>query len=202
MRELADRLVPVLERAGSAFEIVFIDDGSRDQTSAMVRALAEHDPRIKLIRFTRNYGQEAAVQAGILRALGGRWIIQMDGDLQNPPEELAKLLDKRDEGYEIVYGVRTRRKDPLHRVVASRIMMWCHDERARHRAPRRRDDLPRHRRQDRAPHRRAAREEEIFQRARRVDRRALDERRRSGTPRACTGSPSTSSASSSTTPSI
>ena len=71
----------------------------------MVRALPPPIARIKLIRFARNYGQEAAVQAGILRA-SGRWIIQMDGDLQNPPEELAKLLEKRDEGFEIVYGVR------------------------------------------------------------------------------------------------
>jgi glycosyltransferase involved in cell wall biosynthesis len=122
VRELADRLVPVLERTRKTFEIVFIDDGSRDGTSTMVRALSSRDPRIKLIRFSRNYGQEAAVQAGILRA-SGRFIVQMDGDLQNPPEELAKLFDKRDEGYEIVYGVRTERKDPLHRVVASRLMM-------------------------------------------------------------------------------
>jgi dolichol-phosphate mannosyltransferase len=102
---------------------VFVDDGSRDGTASMVRAVTARDERIKLIRFSRNYGQEAAVQAGILRATG-RWIIQMDGDLQNPPEELVKLLDKRDEGYEIVYGVRVKRKDPLHRVLASRLMLW------------------------------------------------------------------------------
>jgi glycosyltransferase involved in cell wall biosynthesis len=123
VRELVERIVPVLEQTGKSFEIILVDDGSRDATPAMVRALVAHDHRIKLIRFTRNYGQEAAVQAGILRA-SGRWIIQMDGDLQNPPEELTKLLDKRDDGYEIVYGVRVRRKDPLHRVVASRLMMW------------------------------------------------------------------------------
>jgi glycosyltransferase involved in cell wall biosynthesis len=123
VRELAERLVPVLERTRKTFEIVFVDDGSRDQTPAMVRALAARDPRIKLIRFSRNYGQEAAVQAGIIRA-SGRWIVQMDGDLQNPPEELAKLLDKRDEGYEIVYGVRAERNDPWHRVLASRLMIW------------------------------------------------------------------------------
>jgi polyisoprenyl-phosphate glycosyltransferase len=123
VRELSSRLVPVLERAGKSFEILFVDDGSRDQTAAMVRALSVSDARIKLIRFARNYGQEAAVQAGILRA-SGRWVIQMDGDLQNPPEELEKLLAKRDEGYEIVYGVRKKRKDPIHRVAASRIMMW------------------------------------------------------------------------------
>jgi glycosyltransferase involved in cell wall biosynthesis len=123
VRTLAERLVPVLEQAGRPFEIVFVDDGSRDATVPMIRALAAGDPRIKLIRFSRNYGQEAAVQAGILHA-SGRWVIQMDGDLQNPPEELHKLLAKRDEGYEIVYGVRRKRKDPPHRVIASRLMMW------------------------------------------------------------------------------
>jgi dolichol-phosphate mannosyltransferase len=123
VRELVDRLVPVLERTEQDFEIVFVDDGSRDQTPAMVRAASASDPRVKLVRFSRNYGQEAAVQAGILHA-SGRWIVQMDGDLQNPPEELTKLLAKRDEGYEIVYGVRTRRRDPLHRVLASRMMVW------------------------------------------------------------------------------
>lgn len=122
VRELVERLVPVLEGTGKPFEIVFIDDGSRDQTPLIVRALASRDPRIKLVRFARNYGQEAAVQAGILRA-SGAWIIQMDGDLQNPPEELGKLLDKRDEGFEVVYGVRQKRKDPLHRVVASRLLV-------------------------------------------------------------------------------
>ena len=123
VRELVDRLVPVLERTALGFEIVFVDDGSRDQTSAMVRAASAVDARVKLVRFSRNYGQEAAVQAGIVYATG-RWIVQMDGDLQNPPEELDKLLAKRDEGYEIVYGVRTHRRDPLHRVLASRMMMW------------------------------------------------------------------------------
>jgi dolichol-phosphate mannosyltransferase len=123
VRELVDRLVPVLERTEQDFEIVFVDDGSRDQTPAMVRAASASDPRVKLVRFSRNYGQEAAVQAGILHA-SGRWIVQMDGDLQNPPEELTKLLAKRDEGYEIVYGVRARRRDPLHRVLASRMMVW------------------------------------------------------------------------------
>jgi dolichol-phosphate mannosyltransferase len=122
VRELGERLVAVLERTKKSFEIVFIDDGSRDQTPTMVRALAARDPRIKLIRFAKNYGQEAAVQAGILRA-SGRWIVQLDGDLQNPPEELDKLFDKRDQGYQIVYGVRTARRDPAHRVLASKLMM-------------------------------------------------------------------------------
>ena len=121
--ELVGRLVPVLEQTGRAFEIVFVDDGSSDATAAKVRAASAADPRVKLVRFSRNYGQEAAVQAGILHA-SGQWVIQMDGDLQNPPEELTKLLVKRDEGYDIVYGVRTKRRDPFHRVLASRLMLW------------------------------------------------------------------------------
>ncbi|HMI86539.1 MAG TPA: glycosyltransferase, partial [Polyangiaceae bacterium] len=68
VRELVDRLVPVLERTAQGFEILFVDDGSRDETSAMVRAASVVDPRVKLVRFSRNYGQEAAVQAGILHA--------------------------------------------------------------------------------------------------------------------------------------
>lgn len=123
VRELAERLVRVLEATGRAFEIVFVDDGSRDQTPVLLRALAANDARIKVVRFSRNYGQEAAVQAGILRT-SGRSVIQMDGDLQNPPEELPKLLAKRDEGYEIVYGVRRGRKDPLFRVIASRSLVF------------------------------------------------------------------------------
>lgn len=123
VRELVDRLVPVLETTRKPFEIVFVDDGSRDETAAMVRAASGTDPRVKLVRFAKNYGQEAAVQAGILHA-SGRWIVQMDGDLQNPPEEMTKLFAKRDEGFEIVYGVRTKRRDPIHRVLASKMMVW------------------------------------------------------------------------------
>lgn len=123
VRELYERLVPVLEATGSPFEIVFVDDGSRDRTFSFLRAIASSDPRVKIIRFARNYGQEAAVQAGILRA-SGRFIVQMDGDLQNPPEELPKLLAMRDQGYEVVYGVRTKRRDPIHRVIASRAMVF------------------------------------------------------------------------------
>lgn len=123
VRELYERLVRVLEATGSPFEIVFVDDGSRDQTFPLLRAIASSDPRVKVVRFARNYGQEAAVQAGILRA-SGRFIVQMDGDLQNPPEELPKLLAMRDQGFEIVYGVRAKRKDPWHRVVASRTMVF------------------------------------------------------------------------------
>ena len=78
---------------------------------------------MRVVRFTRNYGQEAAVEALYLNARG-RWLIQMDGDLQHPPEEIPRLIAKKNEGYDVVYGVRQKRQDALFRVVASRAMQW------------------------------------------------------------------------------
>lgn len=121
--ELVERLIAVLEPLAFAFEIVIVDDGSTDSTRRVLRDLAAREPRLKVLFFARNFGQEAAVQAGMLRARG-RWILQTDGDLQNPPEEIPKLLAKRDEGFEIVYGARGQRRDPLHRVLASRLLVW------------------------------------------------------------------------------
>jgi glycosyltransferase involved in cell wall biosynthesis len=78
---------------------------------------------VRVVRFTRNYGQEAAVEALYLNARG-RFLIQMDGDLQNPPEEIPKLIAKKDEGYDVVYGLRENRQDSIFRVAASRTMQW------------------------------------------------------------------------------
>jgi glycosyltransferase involved in cell wall biosynthesis len=118
---LIARVIPVMERVGERFELLFVDDGSRDRTFARLRQAAERDRRVRVLRFTRNYGQEAAVEALYLNARGD-WLIQMDGDLQNPPEEIPKLIAKRDEGHDVVYGVRQNRKDALPRVLASRAM--------------------------------------------------------------------------------
>jgi dolichol-phosphate mannosyltransferase len=120
--ELTRRLVNVLDAEQEHFEIVFVDDGSIDQTAARLRRLSADEPRLRVLRLARNYGQEAAVQAGMLRAQG-RWIVQTDGDLQHPPEEIPKLLRMRDQGYEVVYGARSERRDPLHRVIASKAMV-------------------------------------------------------------------------------
>ena len=120
---LASRVIAAMARIGEPFELLFVDDGSRDGTPALLRSLAAGDSRIRVVRFTRNYGQEAAVEALYLNARG-RWLIQMDGDLQNPPEEIARLVAKKNEGYDVVYGVREDRKDTAFRVAASRAMQW------------------------------------------------------------------------------
>jgi dolichol-phosphate mannosyltransferase len=123
VEELVRRLVSVLSGCVQSFEIIVVDDGSTDRTPLLLKRLAEAEPRLKVVRFARNFGQEAAVQAGMLRSRGS-WVLQTDGDLQNPPEEIPKLLAKRDEGYEVVYGAREQRNDPPHRVIASRAMVW------------------------------------------------------------------------------
>lgn len=120
---LVDRVTPVLESVGEPFEILFVDDGSTDRTPELLRQQVERHGHVRAVRFTRNFGQEAAVQAAYLYARG-EWILQMDGDLQNPPEEMPKLLAHRDAGYDIVFGVRKGRRDPLFRKVASEGMRW------------------------------------------------------------------------------
>lgn len=123
VRALVERVTPVMNSLGEPFEILFVDDGSRDGTPGILREQCAAHGHVRAVRFTRNFGQEAAVQAGYLYARGA-WIIQMDGDLQNPPEEIHKLLALRDDGWDIVYGVRTGRRDPLFRRMASQGMRW------------------------------------------------------------------------------
>lgn len=120
---LASRVVAAMEKVGEPFELLFVDDGSRDRTPELLSKLAARDPRIRVVRFTRNYGQEAAVEALYLNARG-RWLIQMDGDLQHPPEEIPALIAKKEEGYDVVYAVREGRRDALLRVAASYTMQW------------------------------------------------------------------------------
>lgn len=123
VEQLVARTVPVMEQIGEPFELLFVDDGSKDQTPHLLRKLAAADKRVRVVRFTRNYGQEAAVEALYLNARG-KYFIQMDGDLQNPPEEIPKLIAKKDEGFDVVYGIRQDRQDTLFRVAASRAMQW------------------------------------------------------------------------------
>ncbi len=110
---LVERLRPVLERfAGDGFEVVFVDDGSTDASPAWLDALAGRDPRFKAIHLSRNFGHQAALQAG-LDAAAGDAVVTMDADLQDPPEVLAQLVGKWREGYDVVYAIRRQRKDGL-----------------------------------------------------------------------------------------
>ena len=120
---LVERVAPVLDATGEAYEILFVDDGSTDSTPSILRDLCAANPRVRAVRLSRNFGQEAAVQAAYLYARG-RWLVQLDGDLQNPPEEIPTLLALKGDNYDIVFGVRTGRQDSWFRRFASRSMRW------------------------------------------------------------------------------
>jgi undecaprenyl-phosphate 4-deoxy-4-formamido-L-arabinose transferase len=108
--DLHHRLAQTLKGIGQAYEILFVDDGSRDGSFEVLRALREQDPRVRVVRFNRNYGQHAAVFAGMERARGDV-VVTLDADLQNPPEEIPRLLERIDAGVEVVGGSRVSRQD-------------------------------------------------------------------------------------------
>jgi len=117
--ELHQRLRAALDPLGLVYEIVFIDDGSADGSRAILQRLADEDPRVVAVELARNYGQHAAIFAGFGEARG-EVVVTLDADLQNPPEEIPKLLAKIAEGHDVVGGFRRRRRDTLFRRVASR----------------------------------------------------------------------------------
>ena len=118
---LHDRIVAESERFEDAFEVLFVNDGSTDQTEARIQEIAKKDKRFKLISFSRNFGQTAAIQAGIDMA-SGEIIIPMDGDLQNDPGDIRRMIDKLEQGYDVVSGWRKDRADsPIRRNLPSRI---------------------------------------------------------------------------------
>jgi polyisoprenyl-phosphate glycosyltransferase len=106
--ELDRRLRVFLGELGETWEVVFVDDGSRDASSKMLQALAEKEPRYKLISFGRNFGHQIAITAGMDRA-EGEAVVVMDADLQDPPELVREMLGRWREGYDVVYAVRARR---------------------------------------------------------------------------------------------
>lgn len=115
------RLTAVLDALGRSSEIVLVDDGSRDASVELMRALAGRDRRLVVVELARNYGQHAAVFAGFEHARGAV-VVTLDADLQNPPEEIPKLLAKIDEGYDVVGGWRARRQDSVLRTLPSRLV--------------------------------------------------------------------------------
>lgn len=109
---LRQAVVDALEPEALAFELLLVDDGSRDQTLARCIDLARADPRVRVLKLRRNAGQTQAMVAGIEHA-HGRVLVTMDGDLQNDPRDIPTFLAKIDEGYDLVVGWRHRRKDPF-----------------------------------------------------------------------------------------
>lgn len=112
IRPLYREIIEVLEASSYKFEILFVDDGSRDASFEILAAIAAEDPRVQVIRLRRNFGQSAAMSAGFDLAKGAV-IIPMDGDLQNDPADIPKLMAKIDEGYDVVSGWRKARQDAL-----------------------------------------------------------------------------------------
>lgn len=112
------------------YEVILINDGSSDNSEKMMRRIAKKDSHFKVISFSRNFGHQAAISAGIRHAKGDAVVI-MDGDLQDPPEELPRFLEKWREGYEVVYAIRTKRKESFFKRIAYktfyRVLRWMGD---------------------------------------------------------------------------
>jgi glycosyltransferase involved in cell wall biosynthesis len=124
VEELARRVAAVLEAQGLSFELVFIDDGSRDRTVERIKAARAVDPRVKLVRLRRNFGKAAALSAG-LDHCRGRIILTMDGDLQDEPEEIPRFLAALEEqDLDLVSGWKKQRHDPISKRWPSKLFNW------------------------------------------------------------------------------
>ena len=128
LRPLHAKLDAALKALGRSAEIVYVDDGSNDGSLKILREIAELDPRVRVIALRRNYGQTAAMAAGI-DAARGKVLIPMDADLQNDPADIERLLTKLDEGFDVVSGWRKNRKDKMvtrkiPSMLANRLISW------------------------------------------------------------------------------
>jgi undecaprenyl-phosphate 4-deoxy-4-formamido-L-arabinose transferase len=121
LEELYRRAVAALEPGPRTFELIFVDDGSTDGTFAALERLHRGDPRVRAVRFKRNFGQHPAMHAGLSRARGDV-VVTMDGDLQNEPEDIPRLVEAIDAGNDVASGRRLARKDPLGRAFPSRVI--------------------------------------------------------------------------------
>ena len=116
------RLYPALDKLGVAYEVIFVNDGSRDRSAALLREQFQKRPDVtRVVLLNGNFGQHMAIMAGFERCRGER-IVTLDADLQNPPEEIARLLEAMDAGHDYVGGVRVQRHDPYLRKALSRMM--------------------------------------------------------------------------------
>jgi undecaprenyl-phosphate 4-deoxy-4-formamido-L-arabinose transferase len=121
LHSLFGRLYPVMEKIGRTFEIIFTDDGSRDRSLPILRELAERYPEVGVIEFNGNFGQHMAILAAFEKS-SGEIVITLDADLQNPPEEIPKLVAEMEKGHDVVGSIRMKRRDTLFRRTASRLV--------------------------------------------------------------------------------
>jgi undecaprenyl-phosphate 4-deoxy-4-formamido-L-arabinose transferase len=119
--ELYERTTAALEEVGRPYELIVVDDGSTDGTFAALERIHAGDPRVRAVRFKRSFGQHPAMHAGLARARGDI-VVTMDGDLQNPPEDLPRLVEAVDAGYDVASGRRTARRDSWGRTLPSRLI--------------------------------------------------------------------------------
>ncbi len=131
LRPMHAKIAAALDALGKTAEVIYVDDGSTDNSLKVLRDLADEDDRVRVISLRRNYGQTAAMSAGI-DAARGDILIPMDADLQNDPADISRLLDKLDEGYDVVSGWRKDRQDKLisrkiPSQIANKIISWIGD---------------------------------------------------------------------------
>jgi undecaprenyl-phosphate 4-deoxy-4-formamido-L-arabinose transferase len=121
LQALMDRIYPVIEALDKPFEIIFTNDGSKDRSLEILREFVARYPGVKLLEFNGNFGQHMAILAAFERS-SGEIVITLDADLQNPPEEIPRLIAEVEKGYDVVGTIREKRQDSLFRRVASRIV--------------------------------------------------------------------------------
>src|SRR6478735_3775080 len=128
LRPMHAKISAALDQLGKTAEVIFVDDGSTDKSLSILKEIAAEDSRVRVISLRRNYGQTAAMSAGI-DAAKGEILIPMDADLQNDPADISRLLDKLDEGYDVVSGWRKNRQDKLisrkiPSQIANKVISW------------------------------------------------------------------------------
>lgn len=124
IQPLSDQITAVLDDLGRSCEIVFVDDGSQDDTVERIRGAHEADARVRLVRFRRNFGKAAALCAGF-DVSRGSLVVTMDGDLQDDPDEIPKLLEKLEsEDLDLVSGWKQQRQDPFSKRLPSKVFNW------------------------------------------------------------------------------
>lgn len=121
LRELFTRIVSVIEKLNRTFEVVAVDDGSSDNSLEILKDLHETDSRLRIVRLSRNFGQTPALYAGFANVRGAI-VLTIDADLQNPPEEIPRLIEKIDEGYDVAQGWRDNRQDSALRRIPSKVL--------------------------------------------------------------------------------